>query len=229
MPFRLITGAELETLVRDETLHDSDTQVTSAQIQARLGHEYARAVRWLGDFWPESVTEEDTVTLSSGSRLLKSSLSPTRVDSQYDRLVKIEQQVGSYWIQLSQASKSDTGLSAPSVPATYRITYLIGVSFDNTVDIANSGAARKYYLPDGMQLLLAHRVAEFVRQRYDDDRRYHEEKAKEVLDDVLRGITYGTRDVPICGMLHSKPRACFGIPSVMFREMADGWELFYAV
>jgi hypothetical protein len=228
MSFRPITMAELESLVRSETLHDSDTQTTSTQIQERLGHEYARAVRFIGDFAPELVTEEDTVTLSSGSRLLKSSLTPARVDSQYDRLVKIEQQVGSYWMQLSQASKSDTGLMSPAVPATYRITYLTGVSFDNTVDPANSGADRKFYLPDGMQLVLVHRVAAFIRQRDDDDRRYHEEAAKEALRDVQRGITYGP-SVPICGMLHSRPRVYFGKPSVMFREMADGWELFHAV
>lgn len=226
MPFRPILGSELETLVRDETLHDSDTQTTTTQIQAQLGHEYVRAVRWLSTHWPESLTEEDTVTLSSGSRILKSSLSPSRVDSQFDRLVKIERQVGSRWLQVQQAITSDDMVVAPSTPAVYRVTYLIGVSFDNTVDPAHSGVNRQYYLPDGMQPVIVSRVAAWIRQRHDDPSgyKYHLDKAKECLDELKSGLDRMSETAPVCGLAYHTNFAS----DIRYREFPDGWELYRA-
>jgi len=218
--FRDIAGTELETAVRTATLHDTDTQVTSAQIQVQLGLEYARLIRWLGDVAPDMVTDYDDVTVAAGAfKIMKSSLIPTRVDAQYDKVVSIQRKESNVWTSINAASEAEDDWNMEYIsfiergdhfylrpeanaPGAYRVTCLWGVSFDATVDPANSGTARKYYLIDGTQQALIHRVAAFVAHRHCDldQVEYHRKVAEESLKEAKQFLRNRTGATPVMGL-----------------------------
>ena len=201
-------------------MHDTDDQTTSAQIQVQLGLEYARLIRWLGDVAPDMVTDYDDVTVAAGAfKIMKSSLTPTRVDAQYDRVVSIQRKESNVWTSINAASEAEDDWNMEYIsfiergdhfylrpeanaPGTYRVTYLWGVSFDNTVDPANSGTARKYYLIDGIQQALIHRVAAFVRQRHDQEEKipYHLKVAEDSLKEAKQFLRNRTGAIPVMGL-----------------------------
>jgi hypothetical protein len=201
--FSTMTLAEAITAVRASSGHDNDTQVTDAQITARLDREYRRTVRWLLSFAPSLGTTETVATLAAGvSTYAKSSL------TRFDKLVRIEKQLdgGDYYpidvtddLNVNCPSKlivyelpaSFEFRPAANAPGTYRIAWCAMPASPLT-----SLAA----LPTGCEDIPIERVAAWVRQRHDEraETKWHEDEARRIEVEQRRMLIrrYGVHPKP---------------------------------
>jgi hypothetical protein len=206
-----ITGAILLADVKAETLHDTDDQTTSAQIYSRLAREYQRLRRWLIHHAPAYCKEIDSVTIAAGASVInKSSLVPAAATQVFETLYRIDRLLddGTTYKPLGVRSPLDTGraswlssggyglsfeefpayfqiLPETQAPGTYRVIYLTGVG--DTMD-----AATAIYLPAGLEDVVTHRVAAWVRQRHDQEEKvpYHLRLADDILKEQQRFLSH---------------------------------------
>lgn len=196
------TGAELLEMVRAETLHDADTQVTDNMIYRRIGVEYPRIRRWLAEQAPDLCKDSDTVTVAAGaSVILKSALSPTVADTVYEHISCIERVIDTNvrrklnLIVTAHDRLAETFMSfveyptefrlypEEDAPGSYVVTYVTGVTQGTGTA---SDATRAHLLPFGIEQALVSRVAAWVKQRLDDDFKYHLANADDVLKESAR-------------------------------------------
>lgn len=194
------TGADLLANIRAETLHDSDTQVTDLQIYAQLGLQHQRLRRWLIVHCPElgKVVSADISVSAGANSIAKSAITPG-TGYTVEQVHLVERKEGDAWFPIDRRDDLNLNVElfawlsrggeawdefpdvfalrpALSAAATYRITYLAGVTKDMV-------AGTTIKLPEGLELVLQHRVSAWVLQRHSDDPSFSLSQAKEALKD----------------------------------------------
>lgn len=173
--------SELHDAIRAETDHDSDTQVTNAQLTERANIDYQNLRRKLIGVAPQIyAVEDDSQTLVTGDSALD-------MPADFERLVRLEKQVGSsdMWIPVEVSTELDPHygclavreedgvlkLAPTSLTAgTWRIVYV--PKPDGLVD-----DDQDIILPDGLEDILIQQGAAFVRRRMDEDPSPHLQQA----------------------------------------------------
>ncbi len=166
-----MTLEELRTTIRAETDHDSDTQVTDDQLDERINLDYQNLRRKLAQVAPQLYsTQDEEQTLASGESELDMPLD-------FERLVRLEKQVGEAWLAVEVSDEltphvggltvreEDSVLRLAPVSqaaGTWRIIYIAkpdGLADDD----------QDVILPDGLEDILVHQAAAFVCRRHNED------------------------------------------------------------
>lgn len=198
----MATWSEVETNVRALTNHDSDTQVTTAQLLLWCNLEYTRLRRILGDEVPGLYLGTELFTITSGN---------TRViaATDFSKVYRLESSYApsTQYRPLDVASRQDpegsTALSflenggtleiypSPSAVGSYRLTYV-----KKPVALVNPGDT--VALPDELVDVLAQRLAARVKLRLPDTSHApHLDWAEAAMREALSFLKrrYGSHDV----------------------------------
>lgn len=174
--------SELRDAARAETDHDSDTQVTDAQLTKRINTDYQNLRRKLIQVAASLYSvEDDAQTLAAGDGDLE-------MPFDFERLVRLEKQVGDNWfpVEVSDELNPHYGcinvreedgvlkLAPTSLTAgTWRIVYV--PKPDGLVD-----DDQDVILPEGLEDILIQQAAAFIRRRHDEDPMPHTQQADTV-------------------------------------------------
>ncbi len=191
------------TAIRASTDHDSDTQVTDAQLTAWLDLEYKNLRRVLAQIAPSLyATADSSQVIAAGSTTLA-------LPTNYERLVRLEQQFGSNWFPVlisdeltphyGELNAREEGaafqLSPVSLaPGTYRFIYVaLPATLVNVTDDSTALA-----VPSGCEDVILERVAARVRERFDEDPSAHLARADRVWREQKSALRrrYGKHAVP---------------------------------
>lgn len=169
-----MTRAEARTAIRASTDHDSDTQVTDAQLNVWIDIFHQLVRREINLIVPQlysAVASEQTLTGSTESMTMP---------SDYGGLVRVEQQIGSDWYQVPIADELNPHISTLSVReeantlklapkalavGVFRVIYLV----EPATLSADSGTGGVLLVPKGIELVICEAVSAFVRNRDNDD------------------------------------------------------------
>lgn len=181
--------SDVVTQARDNTLHDADTQVTDAQILRHAVKEYQRLRRWLCLTAPNlcQVTVSAQAVASPSCQLTKSALvSAVGGGSTHtvERIRRIEVLVGDLYQPIRAAGPLEGQYSpyiwweefptylqfgpASAAAGTYQVTYTKGPPA--AADISTSTVVD---LPLGVDDALVEYVSAWIRQRHNEDPKYH--------------------------------------------------------
>lgn len=186
----MATLSGLQADIRAATDHDSDTQVTDAQLLVWINKEYFRLRRIIGDVAPKLYSAQVTFTISSGNTY-------AIVASDFERIYKLERlNVGSSYDPMVVANELDPevipdgavaaflerGATLEIYPSTaasasYRLTY-------TTKPTALASAGDACTVPEGAEEVIVQRVAARVRIRFEEDPSPHQALAAEALAEV---------------------------------------------
>jgi len=166
VPVALMTIASAIVEVRTSTAHDSDTQVTDTMITAQLNDSYRRTRRWLSTFLPELYAVSAAATIAAGANTI------AKPDG-YERLIRLEYEVATddyYPLELGPMVEGPGSNAA----GTYRITYA-----SRPVDGYTS-----LDVPEGVERIIIEEASAWVRQRLNEDPKYHLDMAAALKRDL---------------------------------------------
>lgn len=195
-----MTLDEIRTAIRAETDHDADTQVTDAQLAAHIDTDYQNLRRKLVQVAPSLYSTEDE------SQVLVTGESELDMPLDFERLVRLEKQVGEAWMPVEISDeltphygtlnvREEDGVLrlAPVSQAagTWRIIYVAkpdGLTDDD----------QDVILPEGLEDILIQQGAAFVRRRHDEDPSLHMQLADTVWREQKSALRrrYGKHAVP---------------------------------
>lgn len=187
------TVASAVTAVRSATAHDNDRQVTDDQIKDELDQEYRALRRYLSQFVPELYQGVAPFTLTSPAIVQPANCLAKPVD--FERLTRLEVMFSQgCWepVAVRPMIARSQGI-AVDVAGQYRLTYV-----QRPVD-----GYDEYDLPEGANRILVHKVAAWVRQRFEEDPSYHEQKAEQLKAELRRDLVIGRYGAhPVSGLQH---------------------------
>jgi hypothetical protein len=164
-----MTIANAILAVRSATAHDSDLQVTDAQITAELDREYRRVRRWLASFVPSLYQAEASFVVAAGSSAIAKPVD-------FDRVLTLEREMGQgVYVPLALRPQlhAHSGRQI-DCSGTYRLTYV-----QRPVD-----GYTTYDVPDGAEDIMIQIVAAWVRQRHDEDPSFHMQRAEQLKNEL---------------------------------------------
>ena len=164
-----MTPASAVTAVRSATAHDSDTQVTDAQITAELDREYRRVRRWLSSFAPSLYQAEASFVVAAGASTIAKPVD-------FDRVLTLEREMGQgVYVPLAMRPQlhAHSGRQIDCA-GTYRLTYV-----QRPVD-----GYTAFDIPDGAEDILIQLVAAWARVRHDEDPSYHMQRAEQLKSEL---------------------------------------------
>lgn len=183
------TVASVLTAVRSHVAHDSDTQVTDAQLTAQVDIEYKLLRRALATIAPELFTKQSSHTVAAGAYTITK---PT----DFDRLWRLERLSGSLYYPVdataplnSYSSNTLVFIEMPTTielqpttlaAGTYRLTYLAGIT---------AGYTSLDGIPEGLEYVVVMRVAAFAARRLEEDPSYFLVQAAEAWKMARRDLT----------------------------------------
>ena len=195
-----MTLGEARTAIRAETSHDSDTQVTDAQLDERINTDHSNVRRKIAMVAPQIYTETDhEQTLAAGEDTLEMPLD-------YERLIRVERQYGTEWYDIEASDElgphrmplnvreEANGLKvAPLSQAAgvYRIIYVMEP--EGLVDDGD-----ELDVPSGFEDIIVQLGCAFVRRRHEESQSAHLEIADRVWKEQkpLLRKRYGRHAVP---------------------------------
>lgn len=201
-------ASAIATDIRASTDHDSDTQVTDAQLWPWISSSYHVLRRKIADIAPELFTGisadltvaagASTIALSSITDLGKIRTVERKDGSVYTALPLAPFEHGSHPAHLSWRLRAAVGADvvdlAPAdlAPGTYRVRYL-------TKGVAINDSGDNLILPEGGDRVVVEEVAARVRVRFEEDPTPHLVAAKAAWEELRQGLVrlYANTSIPI--------------------------------
>jgi hypothetical protein len=177
-----MTRDEAVTMIRANTAHDSDTQVTDAQLREWIKAAYYRLRRKIADVAP------DLYSKATATQVLSSSSTDFSMPADFARLIRFERQEGQDFVALEVADELHPDLVASgrgyraitsagalllrvyptsAAPGTYRLVYVY------LPDLTGGAGNYTFELPAGLEEIITEGVSARVRVRFNEDAAAH--------------------------------------------------------
>ncbi len=200
-----MTRAECRTAIRALTYHDSDTQITDAQLNTSIDLKHKQLRRRLSVVAPSLYTATHTQETITGTD------DTLTLPTYFDRLVRLERLYGSQWLPVPVSDHLNAHIGSLAMreegtdikvdpvglaPGTYRIVYIVKPV---TISTDADAATGTLLVPDGMEEIVVLEVAgDLVRPRSNEEGAAHLAAAERIWRQSIPALRqrYGQHPVP---------------------------------